>query len=432
MGHSRHSTFQATTDGASSDYEHVVGGNRKLDVLPGSKEEVLFALQDFTTDRNRNLSFQKELQKRVEHELGIHDPGQQQRVIDFTFDVQKQLLQEFREREHLPQANHSQYDDEANLFSTEMPCSPAWNDTAIVLPEWDPMWGSWGFDIDNEDMGANTTMSPPCHPGSVGISSYAAQDMQINHPDLIPSGHGSHEGIREGQAIHVPGFDAPLSRIIPPPRSGLPPLQLDFETPVANFTPASWPSPPVSTGGGAGSFRASPQSHGVSPCTTPPIVSPGSMSGLRIYSSYYASSKPATPRRLSGYASSMGSADSASAQRGGGVSAFKLDRLMPADPKYNCSYPGCTSGPFSTQYLLSSHANIHSSSRPYFCPVKGCPRGEGGKGFKRKNEMIRHGLVHDSPGYTCPFCPDCEHKYPRPDNLMRFVTAPSVLSYTEA
>ncbi|KAG7290653.1 hypothetical protein NEMBOFW57_000656 [Staphylotrichum longicolle] len=31
--------------------------------------------------------------------------------------------------------------------------------------------------------------------------------------------------------------------------------------------------------------------------------------------------------------------------------------------------------------------------------VPGCARGEGGKGFKRKNEMIRHGLVHESPGY---------------------------------
>ncbi|KAK6601606.1 C2H2 type zinc finger domain-containing protein [Botrytis cinerea] len=47
----------------------------------------------------------------------------------------------------------------------------------------------------------------------------------------------------------------------------------------------------------------------------------------------------------------------------------------------------------------------------------------GGKGFKRKNEMIRHGLVHDSPGYVCPFCPEREHKYPRPDNLQRHVRA---------
>jgi uncharacterized Zn-finger protein len=72
--------------------------------------------------------------------------------------------------------------------------------------------------------------------------------------------------------------------------------------------------------------------------------------------------------------------------------------------------------------FLSSHTNVHSSNRPHYCPVKDCPRGEGGKGFKRKNEMIRHGLVHQSPGYVCPFCPDREHKYPRPDNLQRYVT----------
>ncbi|PSS18594.1 hypothetical protein M430DRAFT_101450 [Amorphotheca resinae ATCC 22711] len=88
---------------------------------------------------------------------------------------------------------------------------------------------------------------------------------------------------------------------------------------------------------------------------------------------------------------------------------------------YQCTYPGCTAQPFQTQYLLNSHANVHSSNRPHYCSVKGCPRSEGGKGFKRKNEMIRHGLVHDSPGYVCPFCPDREHKYPRPDNLQRHV-----------
>ncbi|PNY24192.1 Uncharacterized protein TCAP_05866 [Tolypocladium capitatum] len=88
---------------------------------------------------------------------------------------------------------------------------------------------------------------------------------------------------------------------------------------------------------------------------------------------------------------------------------------------YICSVSGCTAPPFQTQYLLNSHANVHSSARPHYCPVKGCSRSEGGKGFKRKNEMIRHGLVHDSPGYVCPFCPDREHKYPRPDNLQRHV-----------
>jgi len=68
----------------------------------------------------------------------------------------------------------------------------------------------------------------------------------------------------------------------------------------------------------------------------------------------------------------------------------------------------------------SSHANVHSQNRPHYCPVKDCGRSEGGKGFKRKNEMIRHGLVHRSPGYICPFCPEREHKYPRPDNLQRW------------
>lgn len=94
-----------------------------------------------------------------------------------------------------------------------------------------------------------------------------------------------------------------------------------------------------------------------------------------------------------------------------------------ATGNFRCSFPGCTAAPFQTQYLLNSHANVHSQNRPHYCPVKTCPRSEGGKGFKRKNEMIRHGLVHQSPGYICPFCPEREHKYPRPDNLQRHVRA---------
>ncbi|MCJ1352484.1 MAG: hypothetical protein MMC33_002468 [Icmadophila ericetorum] len=86
---------------------------------------------------------------------------------------------------------------------------------------------------------------------------------------------------------------------------------------------------------------------------------------------------------------------------------------------FKCDHAGCTAPPFQTQYLLNSHANVHTNVRPHFCPVKTCPRSEGGKGFKRKNEMIRHGLVHQSPGYICPFCPEREHRYPRPDNLQR-------------
>ncbi|KAF2717134.1 hypothetical protein K431DRAFT_323352 [Polychaeton citri CBS 116435] len=88
---------------------------------------------------------------------------------------------------------------------------------------------------------------------------------------------------------------------------------------------------------------------------------------------------------------------------------------------FSCDHPDCKSVPFATQYLLNSHKNVHSERRPHYCPVKGCPRSEGGQGFKRKNEMIRHGLVHDSPGYVCPFCPEREHRYPRPDNLQRHV-----------
>ncbi|KAF4947658.1 hypothetical protein FSARC_13919 [Fusarium sarcochroum] len=73
---------------------------------------------------------------------------------------------------------------------------------------------------------------------------------------------------------------------------------------------------------------------------------------------------------------------------------------------HKCQYYGCNAAPFQTQYLLNSHMNIHSSARPHYCPVGGCPRSEGGRGFKRRNEMIRHSLVHDSPG---------------PDNLARHV-----------
>lgn len=60
---------------------------------------------------------------------------------------------------------------------------------------------------------------------------------------------------------------------------------------------------------------------------------------------------------------------------------------------YKCTFRGCNAIPFQTQYLLSSHMNVHSDQRPHFCPVKGCARGVGGQGFKRKNEMIR---------YLCP------------------------------
>ena len=102
---------------------------------------------------------------------------------------------------------------------------------------------------------------------------------------------------------------------------------------------------------------------------------------------------------------------------------MSISMVAPHSPSaagaFKCFHPGCTAPPFQTQYLLNSHANLHSSARPYYCPVERCPRSIGGKGFKRKNEMIRHGLVHNSPGYVCPFCADRQHIYPRPDNLQR-------------
>lgn len=56
---------------------------------------------------------------------------------------------------------------------------------------------------------------------------------------------------------------------------------------------------------------------------------------------------------------------------------------------YKCTSQGCNAAPFQTQYLLNSHMNVHSNTRSHFCPVKGCIRGPGGQGFKRKNEMNR-------------------------------------------
>lgn len=93
---------------------------------------------------------------------------------------------------------------------------------------------------------------------------------------------------------------------------------------------------------------------------------------------------------------------------------------MAAGPQigaYKCTYRGCMAAPFQTKDILDSHSDLHNSSRPHHCPVKRCARGEEGVGFKRLNEMIRHSMIHDSPGYVCPFCKDLEYKYPRPDNL---------------
>ncbi|TAQ84393.1 hypothetical protein B7494_g7290 [Chlorociboria aeruginascens] len=158
------------------------------------------------------------------------------------------------------------------------------------------------------------------------------------------------------------------------------------------------------------------------------LPSPGRGAGHYYYG---ANNNPRRPSQTDGaqYASAgeYSSTETPSTDQSGSTPATAIDRMSidgithPQIGNYVCTYPNCTAQPFQTQYLLNSHANVHSSNRPHYCTVKGCPRSEGGKGFKRKNEMIRHGLVHDSPGYVCPFCPDREHKYPRPDNLQRHV-----------
>jgi len=161
-------------------------------------------------------------------------------------------------------------------------------------------------------------------------------------------------------------------------------------------------SPPISP---ADTFRRDPMSPNQP--YTPGYYFPSN--GLHRSPHDYASSATVTP----------GSEQSGSTPATSITEKMSIEGITIQSAVYVCTFQGCTAAPFQTQYLLNSHANVHSSARPHYCPVKGCPRSEGGKGFKRKNEMIRHGLVHDSPGYVCPFCPDREHKYPRPDNLQR-------------
>ncbi|RFU25884.1 hypothetical protein B7463_g10453, partial [Scytalidium lignicola] len=106
-----------------------------------------------------------------------------------------------------------------------------------------------------------------------------------------------------------------------------------------------------------------------------------------------------------------------------GIDRMGIDGITnPQVGSFQCTYPGCTAPTFQTQYLLNSHTNIHSTTRPWYCSVKGCRSGEGGSGFVTKFDLMRHALAHDPPGYyVCPFCPDRERIFPRPDNLQRHV-----------
>ncbi|KAK4189573.1 hypothetical protein QBC35DRAFT_138602 [Podospora australis] len=191
-----------------------------------------------------------------------------------------------------------------------------------------------------------------------------------------------------------------------PPNTSMPPFS------SLSNVPGDPPGSPgdirrVAAASSPGRQAHSPYSHIASSTYNHP--SPGQIYQAQHHQLDYTSSSTATP------------SDHSSTPRS--LMAGMSIQDSPYEPQgaYVCKFNGCTAQPFATQYLLNSHANVHSSARPHYCPVKGCPRSEGGKGFKRKNEMIRHGLVHESPGYVCPFCPDREHKYPRPDNLQRHV-----------
>ncbi|GAO16462.1 hypothetical protein UVI_02048210 [Ustilaginoidea virens] len=250
--------------------------------------------------------------------------------------------------------------------------------------------------------------------------------------------------------------------MLTPSSSGLPPLQMDspkFESnghslPSIRSTlgdidsiPPEPPTPAdqdLSTLHGSGAhFTRSPpvamrclppmSTSQLSPPISPnetfqlSLPSPHSLPGSSNYNSYASNGLNHQPGRehVAGVSSETPNTEQSALTPATSTSVadrMSIDGITnPSIGLYICKYAGCRAPPFQTQYLLNSHANVHSSARPHYCPVPGCPRSEGGKGFKRKNEMIRHGLVHDSPGYICPFCPDREHKYPRPDNLQRHV-----------
>ncbi|KAI1457096.1 hypothetical protein F4805DRAFT_458047 [Annulohypoxylon moriforme] len=254
--------------------------------------------------------------------------------------------------------------------------------------------------------------------------------VQRSPPGLSPpSGHGELPPIQEAS----PKSDTTNHESLPSIRSQLldqltgPPKELAMRN--GHQFPHSPPGGPPRIGGIPGSHASPPispndayrhQSQSIpSPPHTLPNMSPYGFppqhnpNPYRSDMGYSSSSNANTP---------SGSGDAPTPATSITITErMSIDAISNPVGAFMCTVQGCNAPPFQTQYLLNSHANVHSSARPHYCSVKGCPRSEGGKGFKRKNEMIRHGLVHDSPGYVCPFCPDREHKYPRPDNLQRHV-----------
>ncbi|KAI1337784.1 hypothetical protein F5Y15DRAFT_143927 [Xylariaceae sp. FL0016] len=267
------------------------------------------------------------------------------------------------------------------------------------------------------------------------ISPYPSQGLQdvysprrqsagsgLMHPNsirsptsLTPVGHGE---LPPMQSPGAPGDLAPIQMASPKSDSSnheaLPSIRSQLADQLATKElplryGAQYPhSPPSgaprlgSISGTHGSPPISPNelyrrpSHGIpSPASTLPVMSP-----------YYSSaSSTGNPRHGLDYGESPNT-ETNILTPAPSIATSITDRMSidnmtnPQIGQFVCNFEGCNAAPFQTQYLLNSHANVHSSARPHYCSVKGCPRSEGGKGFKRKNEMIRHGLVHDSPGHV--------------------------------
>jgi hypothetical protein len=305
---------------------------------------------------------------------------------------------------------------------------------------------------------------PPLQPRDVGLQHQPSKPiLAAPITPYTPNGNIDHyspyspRGSSSSQVLRAPG-DAMSPGIPPANRHGeLPPIQMASPT---SETSGHTPLPSIRAQLGDqlteqpsfvekefpmrhphSSFPRSPPANGprmsIMPHGSPPVSpnysqsmpSPASLTSLNIVSpyGYYSSNSSTHPRNGLDYSSASSHTETPNTDPAATPAASISDRMSidnvtnPQTGSFTCKFQGCTAAPFQTQYLLNSHANVHSSARPHYCPVKGCPRSEGGKGFKRKNEMIRHGLVHESPGYVCPFCPDREHKYPRPDNLQRCV-----------
>ncbi|KAI5863195.1 hypothetical protein GGS23DRAFT_605239 [Durotheca rogersii] len=249
-------------------------------------------------------------------------------------------------------------------------------------------------------MHPNNVRSPP----SLTASSHGElPPIHAPSPNLDPTSHDSLPPIRAQLVDQFRDHPKELALRHGPQFPHSPP----GAPPHIGRMPGSHASPPISPNEGFHQSMSSPHGVGMSPYYHPGASNAGyHRAGL----DYSSSSNADTP-----------AVENASTPATSITDRMSIDNMTNPVGVFVCTVQGCNAPPFQTQYLLNSHLNVHSSARPHYCPVKGCPRSEGGKGFKRKNEMIRHGLVHDSPGYVCPFCPDREHKYPRPDNLQRHV-----------